>query len=705
MLAVDTETTGLDSFHGCKPYLITCCDGVYNYAYWGSIDHKTREVTWDSKIIQEVQELLDKHTLIFHNALFDIRMLESIGLSVDFNRIEDILIASHLICSGDVHGLKDLAVKYLQYWDDDERDLQQAVTSTRERYRDDPNVSIAKEGHPHYPAVRSAKWWKQDLFLCPDLCQKYGVKDAERTYLLHKVFQVGIQNDLTMEQYRFRLALLPVFHEMQKYGIHVYMHKIEKYLAHLEYQLDQLTNSIQNISNFPTKFDPDKRSDLHHLLFSILKLSPTKYTDTGLPSTDKEALRDLLDSPSTHPKATEILTALRTWNHVTTKRDFVRSYKDWSKDSRLHSSINITGTHWTRQSSSDPNQQNFDNTLDFLFGPPKGYYWLYLDLVNIELRVWAYEVGSKDLIEAFERGESVHMIIARAIRPHQIAKYPSEEAWKAADSKHKQYTKTKAGTFTRLYGGSPATADKHYGIENASQIIASKIPEIGAYFKYLNKQAKILGEIYGYPRLYTIQGYPLDIPVQKPYTTPSARIQGSASIIVQDMMRLIVQSPIYNYGPQVHNLPLSPYTKRFSYHPSSSHAPDFHYMEHTNKCQAPNPYCHLIQQVHDSLKFEIPIHNNYETTNNLLLQELEAAGQLHIPTCPLDHKMIHYNDDPIKYTMYSYLPEIIDNHTITYHYNNGWECQVEGPNSIEYFIGESYEDVRKQAISYIKVSF
>jgi DNA polymerase I-like protein with 3'-5' exonuclease and polymerase domains len=481
------------------------------------------------------------------------------------------------------------------------------------------------------------------------------------------------------------------------------MHKIEKYLAHLNYQLIELTDTIQDLSSFPSKFNPDNRGDLHHLLFSILALTPTKYTNTGLPSTDKEALRDLLEtSASEHTNATELLTALRTWNHVTTKRDFVRSYKDWSKDDRLHSNINITGTHWTRQSSTDPNQQNFDNSLDFLFGPPKGYYWLYLDLVNIELRIWAYEVGSKQLIEAFERGESVHMIIARAIRPHQIAKYASEDEWKAADSKHKQYTKTKGGTFARLYGGGVKKANATYGIDNALEIITSKIPGIGAYFKYLDKQAKTLGEIFGYPRLYTIQGYPLDIPIQKPYTTPSARIQGSASIIVQDMMRLITQSPIYNYGPQVHSLPLSLYTKRFSYHPISKHAPDFHYMHHPNPCSSANPYCHLIQQVHDMVKFEIPIHNNYETTNTLLLQELEAVGRLHIPTCPLDYKVIHYNDDPIKFPMYSYLPETIANHNLTYHYDNCWECQIEGPDGMEYYLGDSYEDVRQQAIESIE---
>lgn len=74
-------------------------------------------------------------------------------------------------------------------------------------------------------------------------------------------------------------------------------------------------------------------------------------------------------------------------------------YQPW----KIHSNIHISGTEVDSGSTSDPNQQNFDKTLGFLFGPEAGYINLYCDVVNIELRIWAYEVGAADLIAAFRK--------------------------------------------------------------------------------------------------------------------------------------------------------------------------------------------------------------------------------------------------------------------------------------------------------------
>lgn len=341
---------------------------------------------------------------------------------------------------------------------------------------------------------------------------------------------------------------------------------------------------------------------------------------------------------------------------------------------RLHSYINITGTHWTRQSSNDPNQQNFKKGLHFLFGPPEGYYWLYFDIVNIELRIWAYEVSSKPLIEAFERGESVHMIIARAIRPHQIERAGGEKQWKNSDHIHHQYTDTKAGTFTRIYGGGVVKANNTYGIPDACSIIDEKIPEVGAYFRKLEADMKNNALKYGYPSIFTTQGYRLEVPITKPYSVPSARIQGTASIIMQDMMVKIVETPIYNWGPLC--------------------CPDL------NHIKPQFPYCNLIQQVHDSLTFEIPMHDTQDTTNDLIHAELEKVGREHIPTCPLEMKVILPTpDEELRYRLYNYLPEIINDYEVTYHYQEGYyiaECKYK--ESILEFKALSYQEVRQLTI-------
>ena len=200
LLAIDTETTGTDFFHGCRPFLVTMCDGSDNYYWSGEVNPYTRDVFWDEDDLAEIQHMIDRaSSLIFHNAQFDIRALESIGISVTkyWNKVEDTLLMSHIICSGDTHGLKDLAIKYLHYWDDDETELEEAVKEER-RSAAAKGYAIAKHGHPHFPGMaKNNSWWKQDFWLCPEQCLKYALCDVERTYLLYEAFRIDIVRNST----------------------------------------------------------------------------------------------------------------------------------------------------------------------------------------------------------------------------------------------------------------------------------------------------------------------------------------------------------------------------------------------------------------------------------------------------------------------------------------------------------------------------
>jgi len=590
ILSLDTETTGLDSFHGCRPFMATGCTGKHNYLWQGKVDPFSRKVTWEPDTIQRINNIVaEADTIVFHNTNFDVRMLKSIGVNVPWSKIEDTLVASHVLCSGDVHGLKPLAVKYLRYHSDDEKDLQEAVVRSREQNQ---HLDIARLGHPFFPgAKKNTKWWAMDMWLEPELCARYAIRDAERTWLLWKAFKAGIIQDGLWEQYCFRRDLLPILYDMQTTGIHFYKDKAIEYEQHLEYQQEELRKLIQKAAGTTRYIEPSKSKDLAFLLFKVLKLPVTKLTEKGRPATDSKTLDKLL----TEYKEIETIAHLRNWKVVTKKRTAVRSLIKWCDDNnRLHSSLNLTGTHWTRQSSSDPNQQNFDKQMTFLFGPEKHNYWLYVDVVNIELRIWAYETCSKELIDKFERGISVHMIIAEALYPEMIA-----ELGEAAFKETKTYTNCKSGTFARMYGGGVFKVEQTYGVANACAIIDAKLPEIGQYFKQLNFQMEANRKKYGYPCIFTRQGYRLDVPITKPYSVPSGRIQGTAGLIVQQMMYDIVVNKTY-------------LTRGIK----------------------------LIQQVHDSLTFEIPQHKEYETTNSDIIKALEGSGRITIPTCPMDGKVI-----------------------------------------------------------------
>jgi len=192
-LAIDTETTGTDFIHGCRPFLITACDGEENFIWEGEVNPYTREVFWDEEVLREVRQTIKSYDrYVFQNAGFDIEALQTIGIAIDFSKIEDVLVAGHLICSGDVHGLKDMAIKYLHYFDDDEDELEAAVKNAR-TIAARKGYAIAKFGHPHFPGLKkNAKWWKMDFWLAMDACRKYAAGDAERTYALWEAFRINL---------------------------------------------------------------------------------------------------------------------------------------------------------------------------------------------------------------------------------------------------------------------------------------------------------------------------------------------------------------------------------------------------------------------------------------------------------------------------------------------------------------------------------
>ena len=646
---MDTEGTGLDIYHGCRPYLVTAhVPGLYNRIWEGEVDPSSRKVRWARSELMDLAKFVSScDNIVFHNANYDIRALASIGIEVTpwckvpgtpyeaqhFPIIHDTLVASHVVCSGNrkvghPHGLKELCVKYFGYDNRDEHILQTSILRLR-NILDSQGVQIAKVGHPHFPATTESAW-EQDMWLDMPLCKIYAVRDVERTMLLYKTLIKQLHNINLYYKYEQRMRLLHCLYRMQTTGINLYVDKAQRVINELSRQIPVLKDKIRTSANIKTDIDPASSHDLRNLLYATLDLPILKVTDTGLPATDEKTLDDLLDMF----EGNITIQYLKSWRKATKMRTDIESYIKWAapptvdstiiiedvpgagpinlpisyetnfnakifEHNRIHSTAHLTGTKWTRQAFSDPNSQNFNKKLKYLFGPPEGYYWLYCDIVNIELRIWAYEVNSKSLIAEFEAGESVHIIIAKALYTEMI-----ENMGVKAFKETKTYTNCKSGTFARIYGGGNKKVEDTYGVVNACAIIDEKCPEIGAYFKQLEITMENNMEIFDYPCMFTIQGYKLDVPVTAPHSVPSARIQGSAGEVIQDMMVKIERFPLY--------------------------------IEHQ---------CQMSNQIHDSLYIQIPCHEDSDTTNKLIMARLEEIGRLHIPTCPLEYEVIEYHGD------------------------------------------------------------
>lgn len=190
LLALDTETTGIDLWHGCRPFFVSVMDEEGNLQYWEwDVNPFTREVgvvDWDAsqssssgtikpgfkagpptKDREELTTLIQENDFVLHNTKFDVRALELSGFPrLQFGSCHDTLVASHVLVSNESHKLKDLSIRYLDIPDDDQQALRVAVNDAR-RIARQLGWAIASGPHPHFPAAKAAAdgWWNYDYWL------------------------------------------------------------------------------------------------------------------------------------------------------------------------------------------------------------------------------------------------------------------------------------------------------------------------------------------------------------------------------------------------------------------------------------------------------------------------------------------------------------------------------------------------------------
>ena len=168
-------------------------------------------------------------------------------------------------------------------------------------------------------------------------------------------------------------------------------------------------------------------------------LRVTARTDSGNAQWNKAVLiaQQRQGSPAAdallrHRDATKTLEFLRSWLEL---RD---------PGNVIHATYNVGFVKTGRLSSSNPNVQQISARLKPAFIPRPGHVLLDLDYSQVELRVAAFISRSQPMIEAFQRGDDLHRLLAAKI----AGKAPE-------DVTSLERKRAKAGNFGLLYGMSP----------------------------------------------------------------------------------------------------------------------------------------------------------------------------------------------------------------------------------------------------------
>ena len=573
-IAPDTETTGVDLYHACRPYFVTLChsDAPKEPLFWQwRVNPELRKVAVDTPDLRQIAEWFDKaDEIIFQNAKFDIRALIAVGLKWKerwWEKVHDILLSGHMLASGDNLYLDDLALKYLrvnirQYEDK----LQEIVTACRAIVKKQfPKWLIAhKEGLPGHPSMKGSssnedlKLWKWDTWLPTELAYKmkypetheyftslhdYALTDSSVTLAIRDIHKQILEKKGLTGIYEERRKLIKVVYQMESNGVTYSEKRMKKLYSDYSKLVKESESVCLSVSGMKELPKGGSSNALKTFLFETLKLPVVKVTKKSqAPSADKDAMEIWKSQADPNSRAGKFLRHLSRTRKCGTSCKYMDSYEKYSvrlprtgSDClKLHSNFGLTNTDTLRGASERPNNQNVskqgyydpdfpDSQLPSVregFGPDDGREWWSADYENIELRIPAYEAGEDEMLQLFERPNdapyygSQHLLIAHILWTKEFEQCLKEGVSFKDKYKATLYQWTKNGDFAVTYGAmiESGTADRAYHQPGAQEKIEKRFTKIAK----LNQQLIAHANKYGYVWTMTDReigsGYPLEIP-------------------------------------------------------------------------------------------------------------------------------------------------------------------------------------------------
>lgn len=467
--------------------------------------------------------LFKSKKVLFHNAKFDIGFM-AYEYGFDFPDFEDTMLLHYCLEeSVGTHGLKALAMRFTDLGDY-ERDLDEYKKTWARKNK----IKLEEFNYGMLPS---------------DILAPYACKDADATFQLYNKFKPLVSKSSEFSKL-YNEILIPATYalrKLEKNGGPVDRNQVEwlaeQYKIDVEECLAEIANSeaVQRFERVYGKiFNPNSTMQLRDLFFNILNIKPTKKTETGAWSVDKEVLKEI-----DHPLAEAILDLREKSKMAGTYIANIRGGIDF--DDRLRSGFNIHGTTSGRLSSSGTlNYQNIprDNKdIKKLFKARPGYKIVQCDLGTAEVYYAAVLSQDTFLQQAFIDKLDFHSYVAK-----QMFNLPCEvKEVKSLFKNERQYAK--AITFGIMYQAGPAkiaeTVNKDAKAGEEITVAQSK-QFINKYFNEARSLKRFIdasnSQIENYAYIYSYFGRKRRLPEAK---APNA---GVAKHAIRSGVNFLVQS-------------------------------------------------------------------------------------------------------------------------------------------------------------------
>lgn len=380
VIAVDTETTGLNVFDGTDfaiglsvAYRLSFL-GVFSF--YVPLRHEKDNLPM-VEALDILKPLLREKPIVFHNARFDFASLKTLGIT-EFNpTFYDTMVMAHMVNE--------------EYYS---KRLDDLASNILKKSKSKDHVT---------PWSKMYGWASTPVSVMED----YAKIDAELTLELWEYFtkQMSEQALDGLWSYESRFMRLLINMESEGVGIDRDFLIAKRDLGLL--RMDTLESVLG--------FSPSSRADLSNYLFDELNL-PVLSTSpkTGKPSLDKSVMEQYDDMLQVHdnPSARYLL-EWRGWQKAVTS--LYIPMLTLERDGKIHCHFKVTGTKTGRLSCEKPNLQqiprksekswNGDARKAFNAGDPD-YDLVGYDYSQLELRLAAAYGSEQRLISEFEKDDS-----------------------------------------------------------------------------------------------------------------------------------------------------------------------------------------------------------------------------------------------------------------------------------------------------------
>ncbi|SEH82924.1 DNA polymerase I [Paracoccus alkenifer] len=396
MVAVDTETTGLDEMQA-DLVGISFCTEVGNAAYlplghvegtadlFGGGAQAAGQIPMDQALAMLKPVLEDPAVLkILHNAKYDWKILARLGIRMA--PVDDTMLMSYVLNAGlHNHGLDELAETYV--------------------------------GHRCQPIKALLGSGKNQITFAQvpiDAATRYGGEDAEITWRLWQHFRPQLPAAQVTTVYEtLERPMIEVLAGMEMAGVQIDSQHLSRMSGAFAQKMAALEEEAHGLAG--GKFNLGSPKQLGEILFGQMGLPGTKAGKSGALSTSADVLEDL--AAEGHELPARILDWRALAKLKSTYTDALPTFVN-PDTGRVHTCYSIAGAATGRLASTDPNLQNIPVRTDEgrrireAFLAPEGRLLVSLDYSQIELRILAHIADIPALKQAFADGIDIHAMTA-----------------------------------------------------------------------------------------------------------------------------------------------------------------------------------------------------------------------------------------------------------------------------------------------------